>query len=180
MEITLVTGNKDKSTQVETILGMPIKTAALDIPEVQSLSLEVVLEAKTREAYRQLQTPVIVDDVSMSLDEMKGLPGPFIKWFLDTIGPEGICRFADLTKTRVATAKVGIGYCDQRGFKAFIGEAKGKIAQTPKGTMGFGWDSTFVQEGFELTRAELSEEEYKNASIRKMALDALKSYLQIA
>ncbi len=178
MELTLVTANPDKATEVSKILATPIKTVALDIHEIQSLNLEEVLKVKATEAFRQLKLPVIVDDVSLAFDEMKGLPGPLIKWFLDTLGPEGVCRFADLTKTRAATAIVGVGYCDTKGFKAFFGSKKGVIAQYPKGTGGFGWDSVFIQEGFELTRAELSETEYAHASIRKIALDALKSFLQ--
>ena len=114
----------------------------------------------------------------MVIDELKGLPGPLIKWFLDTIGTEGVCRMADMTTTRRATAQVGIGYCDGNGFQAFIGESKGHIADRPAGTRGFGWDSTFIQDGWDNTRAELSENDYAKASIRKIALDALKSYLQ--
>lgn len=177
MDLTFVTGNRDKAEQYEKILGHPIKTAALEIGEIQSLDLKEILEAKARAAYAELKVPLIVDDVSLSIDELKGLPGPLIKWFLKTIGTEGVCRMADMTKTRRATAHVGIGYCDEHGFMAFIGEGRGHIAERPAGTGGFGWDSTLIQDGWDVTRAELSEDEYARASIRKIALDALKSYL---
>jgi inosine triphosphate pyrophosphatase len=178
MDVTLVTGNTNKAKQFSEILGYELKTVALDIPEIQSLDLKEILEAKAREAYRQLGVPLIVDDVSLTIDELNGLPGPFIKWFLKTINAEGVCRMADLTKTRRATAQVGIGYCDANGFHAFIGEGRGHIADTPAGTGGFGWDSTFIQDGWDVTRAELSEEEYARASIRKIALVALKAHLK--
>jgi non-canonical purine NTP pyrophosphatase (RdgB/HAM1 family) len=153
MDLTLVTGNTQKAKQFEQILGYTLKSAALEIPEIQSLDVREILEAKAREAYRQLQTPLIVDDVSLVIDELKGLPGPLIKWFLTTIGPEGICRLADTTHTRRATALVGIGYCDENGFQAFVGEGRGRIADTPAGSGGFGWDSTLIQDGWNVTRA---------------------------
>lgn len=178
MNLTLVTGNTDKATQFAKILGYPLNTVALELDEIQSLELKEVLEAKAREAFRQLQTPLIVDDTALIIDELGGLPGPLIKWFVTTIGPEGICRMADMTKTRRATALVGIGYCDQHGFKAFIGEGRGRIAEKPAGAGGFGWDSTMIQDGWDVTRAELTEDEYQKASIRKIPLDALKLYLE--
>ena len=177
MTLTLVTGNKDKANQFAKILGYPLETVALDIPEIQSLDLTEILEAKASAAYRQLQVPLIVDDVSLTIDELNGLPGPLIKWFLTSVGAEGVCRLADMTKARRATAQVGIGYYDQNGFRAFIGEGRGHVANHPAGTGGFGWDSTLIQDGWDVTRAELNEEEYLKASIRKIALDSLKSYL---
>jgi inosine triphosphate pyrophosphatase len=144
---------------------------------VQSMDLKEILEAKAREAFRQLNRPLIVDDVSMGLDELGGLPGPFIKYWLERVGTDGVCRLADLTKTRRATAQVGIGYCDQSGFWAFTGEGHGHIADSPAGTGGFGWDATFIQDGWDVTRASLTEVEYEKASIRKIALNSLKAHL---
>lgn len=177
MELTVVTGNKNKAEQIGLLLGIPTRTEMLDVEEVQSLDLTRVLESKAQTAFLRLKVPLIVDDVSLVFDELKGLPGPFVRWFLDTIGPEGLCRFADMTKTRKATATVGIGYIDEKGFKAFLGSKPGKIADHPSGNAGFGWDSVFIQEGFELTRASLTPLEYEHASIRKIALDSLKTYL---
>ena len=177
MNLVLVTGNANKAKQYELILGSPIEAVALDIDEIQSLDLKIILEAKARAAYSELKRPLIVDDVSYEIQELKGLPGPLVKWFVETIGPEGLCRLADQTKDRKVVARVGIGYCDQNGFQSFIGEASGVVPQHAAGTGGFGWDAAMIQDGWEVTHAELSDEEYHKASIRKIALDALKTYL---
>ncbi len=177
MELTVVTSNAKKAEQIGFYLGIPVKTEALEIDEIQSLDLLKVLEAKAKVAYAMLQVPLIVDDVSVTIDGLKGLPGPLVRWFLDTVGPEGLCRLADQSETRGAEATVGIGYIDASGFKLFTGAKRGKIADHPAGDTGFGWDSVFIQEGFELTRASLTPLEYEHASIRKIPLDALKSYL---
>ena len=177
MELTIVTSNAKKAEQIGFFLGIPVKTESLEITEIQSLDILAVLEAKAKAAYEKLQVPLIVDDVSLALDELKGLPGPLVRWFLDTIGPEGLCRLADQTKTRAATATVGIGYIDASGFKLFTGTKRGRISDQPMGDSGFGWDSVFIQEGFERTRASLTALEYEHASIRKLPLDELKAYL---
>lgn len=177
MELTIVTSNAKKAEQIGFFLGIPVKTEALEIDEIQSLDLLRVMESKAKAAYAKLNVPLIIDDVSLEIDELKGLPGPLVRWFLETIGTEGLCRLADQTQTRMATATVGIGYIDASGFKPFTGSKRGKIADHPSGDAGFGWDSVFIQEGFELTRASLTPLEYEHASIRKIPLDALKSYL---
>lgn len=175
--LTFVTGNDKKRAYYEEVLGEPLNAVALELDEIQSLSLEAVLEAKARAAYAALHVPLFVDDVSFVIDELNGLPGPFVRWFIDALEPEGVCRLADITKTRTAVTYIGIGYCDERGFKAFIAEQKGRVAEHPQGTGGFGWDSIMIQDGYGVTRAELNKEEYERASIRKKALNELKSYL---
>jgi non-canonical purine NTP pyrophosphatase (RdgB/HAM1 family) len=178
--VVFVTGNPDKAKELEMQLGTPVEQHALDLYEVQSLDLREILEAKAREAYKHIQKPVIVDDASVVFTELNGLPGPLVKWFMKSIGNEGLCRLADLTKNRTAVAEVGIGYCNGEHFEAFIVRKNGVISKEPRGTNGYGWDAVFIQEGYDVTRAELDDEEYRGASIRKPALDALRSYLNAA
>ena len=177
MRLTFVTGNENKRQYYESILGESLLKSELDLAEVQSLDLRTVLEAKARAAYDILKTPLFVDDVSFVIEELNGLPGPFIRWFIEALTPEGVCRLADMTQTRRAVTYVGIGYCDENGCKVFIAEQKGTVAEHPQGTGGFGWDSIMVQDGYGVTRAELTPDEYEKASIRKRALNELKSYL---
>ncbi|MEX0917551.1 MAG: non-canonical purine NTP pyrophosphatase [Candidatus Paceibacterota bacterium] len=177
LSLTFVTGNAGKAKEIEEQLRMPVEQHALDLHEIQSLDLREILEAKARAAFARLQRPVIVDDASVIFTELNGLPGPLIKWFINSIGNDGLCRLADLTKGRTAIAEVGIGYCDVSNFEAFIATKNGTIATEPRGTNGYGWDPIFVQEGYTVTRGELNDEEYKDASIRHSALEALKTYL---
>jgi len=176
--LIFVTGNTDKAKEIENQLGIPVESHALDLHEIQSLDLREVLEAKAREAYRHLNRPVIVDDASLTFSELGGLPGPLIKWFVKSMGNDGLCRLADMTNVREAVALVGIGYCNGETFEAFISEKCGRISEKPRGTNGYGWDAVFIQEGYEVTRAELNDDEYREASIRQPALDALKVFLR--
>jgi inosine triphosphate pyrophosphatase len=39
------------------------------------------------EAYKVFNKPVIVEDTSLCFNAFKGMPGPYIKWFLKALGP---------------------------------------------------------------------------------------------
>lgn len=176
--ITFVTGNKAKAEEIARQTNLPIQATALDLNEIQSLDVREVIEAKAREAYEHIGSPVLVDDASLSIDELGGLPGALVRWFIKGVGNEGICRFADLSRTRKAVATVAIGYYDGKDFTAFVEEVPGVISTHPEGEGGYGWDAVFIQEGYEATRASLSPEDYDRASIRRPALESLRSYLE--
>ncbi|KAK2109692.1 hypothetical protein P7K49_009438 [Saguinus oedipus] len=38
----------------------------------------------------QVQGPVLVEDTCLCFNALGGLPGPYIKWFLEKLKPEGI------------------------------------------------------------------------------------------
>ena len=137
-----------------------------------------VIEAKARAAYALIQTPVLVDDASLSIDDLGGLPGALVRWFITAIGNEGLCRLADQSETRKATARVAIGYYDGKEFVAFVEEVHGTISTHPEGEGGYGWDAIFIHNGHTVTRSSLSPEEYDKASIRRPALESLHTYLQ--
>ena len=39
--------------------------------------------------------PVIIEDVSLCCTAVGGLPGPYIKWFLKSVGPEGLYKVVE-------------------------------------------------------------------------------------
>ena len=53
------------------------------------------------------------------------------------------------------------------------GRWHGRIAETPAGTGGFGYDPLFIPEGFDITAAEMTREEKQSLSHRAIALNAL-------
>ena len=176
--ITFVTGNPGKAEEIGKQINVGLANKALDLPEIQSLDIKEIIETKAREAFEQIGSPVLVDDASISIDDLGGLPGPLVKWFLNAIGNEGICRFADQSASRSASAIVALGYFDGKEFTSFISEVRGTIAQHQSGKTGYGWDAVFIQEGYSVTRADLSFEEYDKASIRRPALNQLKEFLK--
>lgn len=179
--LTLITGNKGKLADYQRFLKNPIDHHDIDLTEVQSLDLDEVLEHKAKEAYSILKSPVIIDDTSLEFHALGRLPGPFIKFFVKEIGNEGICNLMKNYSDKSALYTVGIAYFNGKDLKIFKSEMTGKIADEPKGQdsgVGFGWDSTFVIDGFAKTRAEMSQEEYDQTNGRRNAISKLEEYLE--
>ncbi|XP_053527055.1 inosine triphosphate pyrophosphatase isoform X2 [Artibeus jamaicensis] len=92
-KIVFVTGNAKKLEEVIQILGdkFPCTLVAqkIDLPEYQGEPDEISIQ-KCREAARQVQGPVLVEDTCLCFNALGGLPGPYIKWFLEKLKPEGL------------------------------------------------------------------------------------------
>ncbi|KAF8058910.1 inosine triphosphate pyrophosphatase [Scenedesmus sp. PABB004] len=95
--IYFATGNQKKLEEVVAILaaGQPlpfaVQAAKLDLPELQGEPEEISIE-KCRIAAQQLGGAVMVEDTSLCFNALQGLPGPYIKWFLEKLGHDGLNR----------------------------------------------------------------------------------------
>lgn len=177
MKLTFITGNPAKAKYLSDYFHLPVLHKKLDLPEIQSLNLSEIVEDKARRAYDIVKSPVIVEDVSLTFAQLKKLPGPLIKWFLETLGNDGLCRLLDGRGDRGAHAEVMYGFCDENGIRIFHGEARGTIAGVPRGETNFGWDPIFIPKGHDRTWAEMTGDEKHVTSMRKPALEALAAYL---
>lgn len=174
-QLTFITGNAGKAKYLSDYFHMPVEHLKLDLHEIQSLDLREVVEDKARRAYEIAKKPVLVEDVSLVFVSMKSLPGPLIKWFLDTLGNDGLCKL--LGEERGAHAQVMFALCDGKQVHVFDGDIDGRIANAPRGEMGFGWDPVFIPAGYDKTWAEMSDDEKHATSMRKIALDKLAAFL---
>lgn len=177
-QLTFITGNADKAKYLSDFFHLPVSHEKLDLKEIQSLDLREVVEDKVIRAYEILKSPVLVEDVSLRFTAMSKLPGPLIKWFLETLGNDGLCKLIPEGADRSALAEVQFAYCDNDGLKTFSGSASGRISKTPQGGMGFGWDSIFIPEGHTKTWAEMTDREKHATSMRRQALEKLAEFLQ--
>lgn len=166
--VTFITGNQNKADYLARLLGIPIKHQKVDLDEIQSIDLKEVVEHKVRQAFEIVGQPVLVEDVSLEFTVLTGLPGTFIKFFVDHTGLEAICRMLDGFKDRSATAKCGYGYYDGNDFYYFEGSAEGEIALHPaSGGLGFGWDKIFIHSGHNgLARSDLDQVTYDELYLR--------------
>lgn len=177
-QITFITGNQKKADYLTKYLGFPITHTKLDLDEIQSLDLKKIVEHKVRQAYDKIKSPVIVEDVSLEFDALHGLPGPFIRFFVDNVPFETICAMIQ-GKTRRATAKCVFGYYDGKILKLFEGSLGGEIAESPAGENGYGWDRLFIPDGYTVTRAQLNEEGDQKTYLQIKPFAALKEFLNI-
>jgi len=169
------TGNHQKLKEFEKILGIKLNHSDLDLDEIQSIEVEEVAKHKAKQAYDLLKEPVIIEDTGLYFEELNGLPGALVKFFVKKLTLEKICSL--VKENRKAKAMTCIAYFDGENLKTFIGETKGKIAEEPRGTNGFGWDPIFIPEGYDKTFAELTDEEKTSKFMRKEAIKKLKEFL---
>lgn len=169
-----ITGNQKKFEEVQAILGGDLEMLNIDLDEIQELDAKKIIEHKLQQAFLHHDGPFIVEDTSLYLDGLQGLPGPFIKWFLKTVGNEGVYKFAEASGNNKATAKTFLGYAkDKNTVQYFEGIIAGTIVP-PRGPDNFGWDVVFQPDGYEQTFAEMSSDQKNQISMRKLAAEQLK------
>jgi inosine triphosphate pyrophosphatase len=178
--LVFVTGNPKKLEEVQAILGdsLPLQGQPVDLPELQGKP-EDISRAKCRVAARQVEGPVIVEDTCLCFNALKGLPGPYIKWFLDDLGHDGLNKllagFDD--KTAYALCTFAFSPSPDAEPLVFAGRTEGRIVPA-RGPPNFGWDPIFEPEGFDQTFAEMTKETKNSISHRRKAVNALKEFLE--
>lgn len=162
-----VTTNEHKRREAREILGVDLEAADPDVPEVQALDVAEVAAVKARWAYEALGSPaypVIVEDSGLVVGAWNGLPGALTRWFLSSVGNEGILGMLSGAEDRSATAVCAVAVASDGGsVNVFVGEVRGAISEGPRGKGGFGWDPIFIPEGQELTYAEMGEEKNRDS-----------------
>ncbi len=145
--------------------------------EIQGEPEEILLH-KLRRAYETFQHPVLVDDVSVSLDALNGFPGPYMKDFWKHMTPyEMGNKFAG---TRIsATCRLGL----MRGENDIIiadGTFHGTIV-APKDNEHKGRDfEIFVKlDGMDKVMIEYKPEEFYEQSHRGRAMKKLLEILKL-
>ncbi len=161
-----ITGNPGKAAFLSKWLGLPIAHQALDLPEIQSMDLKEIAGYKAKAAYEILKSPVLVEDASLGFEALHGLPGPFIKWFLDKLTLQEICDLLQTYDNRSAVHEVCFCYYDGRKLEYFTGEQRGTIARGPLGETGFGFDPIMIPEGLDITYGQMNDEQLRHHALR--------------
>lgn len=178
MTLWFVTGNTGEVREVQALIP-DVQRLDLDLPELQELDPHQVITAKLVEARKHHTGALLVEDTSLMLDGMGGLPGPFIKWFITAVGLEGVYALSKTFGAR-ATARTLLGYSDETNTMHFFEGSLSGMVVSPRGTSGFGWDAIFQPDGQEKTFAEMTAEEKNRFSMRRMAVEAFQHAIILA
>ena len=123
--------------------------------------------------------PVITEDTCLCFNALKGLPGPYIKHFLDALGPDGLVKLLDgWPEDKKGYALCTFAYCAGPGkeVRIFQGRTDGTIVK-PQGPLTFGWDPIFMPDGYQETFSQMPKEEKHKISHRGRSLAKLKEFL---
>ncbi|CAG8973806.1 hypothetical protein HYALB_00006351 [Hymenoscyphus albidus] len=176
--LNFITGNKNKLTEVKAILGsiVDLQSQALDLIEIQGTIEEISLD-KCRRAAEAIKGPVLVEDTCLCFNALNELPGPYIKWFLQSLGHDGLNAMLAGFPDKSAQAVCTFAYSEGPGHEPIIfqGRTDGKIVPA-RGPANFGWDPIFEYES--QTYAEMDKVAKNKISHRFRALEKLKAWLE--
>lgn len=192
--ITFVTGNKNKLLEVQRLISsdqgesvpFDLTNTKLDLPELQG-SPEDIAREKCKTAANLLQSAVMTEDTSLSFHALNGLPGAYIKWFLDGLGHDGLNKMLQGFDDNRAYAQTIIAFSSGPGKEVhlFDGRTKGRIVP-PRGSLDFGWDPIFepLEEecnngGIDTgnTYAEMTKDEKNKISHRSKSFEKFRQFL---
>ncbi|CAE7513156.1 unnamed protein product [Symbiodinium sp. CCMP2456] len=135
---------------------------------------ESCVSAVQAQAQEHVKGPVMCEDTSLCYHALKDLPGPYIKWFLEKLGHEGLNKLLAGYEDKSAYAQCLFTLCAGPGkeVRVFDGRTEGKIVED------FGWDPVFEPlEGEGKTFAEMAKDAKNAISHRGRALQQLRTWL---
>ncbi len=183
--LLLITGNPGKAEEFKELIDIKelnFSHRSLDLPEIQSFEIEDIARYKTQAALNILSEgfeydAVLTDDTGLYCEGLNGLPGPFIKWFLDKLNAEGLHNLVKNGNTNTkAVCLLSLGVIKSSEIVQFNGTVPGRLTK-PKGSGGFGWDAAFVPDGQSKTYGEMTEEEKNKISHRTLAVKQFRNWL---
>lgn len=166
--IIFVTGNKYKfqiAKQASKGSSFKIIQKKLDIPEIQSESVEEIAAFSAKWASDKLKKPVVVSDGGCYIEALNGFPGPFIKYINKWFSVEDMLRLMDGKKNRRVVWKDCLAYCESgKEPITFIDYTKGMIAEKAgvhKYRKSYSWvDSLLIIQGLDRPLSELPTKKY--------------------
>lgn len=193
MKIVFATNNKNKLSEIRSILGESIDILSLsdinchvDIPETGK-TLEENAMQKAQYIYDHYHLNVFADDTGLEVDALGGEPGVYSARYA---GGEGHDSEANMTKlleklgennnrkARFRTVIALILQKQQLVKKEFEGIVNGEIIRERRGGEGFGYDPIFQPESYDKTFAELGMDVKNKISHRSRAVAQLADFLR--
>lgn len=188
MKIIFATNNLNKLKEIQFALGEEFKLLSLsdigfegEIPETGD-TLEANAQEKAEYIAERYDFPVFSDDTGLEVHALSGKPGVHTAHYSGTRNSEkNMAKVLDEIKddtNRKAQFRTVIAFVNSGIVHLFEGMVNGKLAFSPKGSDGFGYDPIFIPEGETRTFAEMSLEEKSRQNHRVRALKKFVEFLQ--
>ena len=190
--IVLASRNKHKVAELKFFLtGLPFEVVSLnDFPHVPELiedgaTFRQNALRKADQVFRQTKAFALADDSGLEVFFLNGRPGVYSARYAGLQASDDVNNQKLLSEMKgVAPRRRGAQF---HAVLALVGEGferttegicPGVLAESPKGTNGFGYDPIFVPDGFVRTYAELTAEEKNNISHRSRAFAKMRDILK--
>jgi len=188
MEIVFASNNLHKIREINNVLGSSFKLLNLrnismeeDIPENEP-TLEGNALHKARFIHQATGMNVFADDTGLETEALNGEPGVHSARFAgenkdSEANIDKLLSLLEKKTSRKARFRTVIALILEGKEYLFEGTVNGEIIYERRGKMGFGYDSVFVPEGWNMTFAEMDLDEKNKISHRARAFAALKAFL---
>ena len=191
MKIVLATHNHDKEIELQhSLRGLDVDICSLseypDIGEIEETGTTLLENSllKAHTVHDRTGLPTIADDTGLEIDALDGAPGVYSARFagLNATYEDNVNKLLSVMENvpddmRSARFRTVISYVDETQELWTEGFIDGRITETPRGNMGFGYDPVFYVPHLEKTFAELSTNEKNKISHRGLALQKLRKIL---
>lgn len=182
--IVLASRNKHKIEELRAVLGelgIELKSA-LDFKELQEVeenepTLEGNALKKARYVYEHTGLPALADDTGLEVDALAGRPGVYSARYAgeNATYQDNVDRLLKelngvAEDERGARFRTVIAFISDEGEHVVEGICRGDILARSRGDQGFGYDPVFRPEGYDLTFAELDQQEKNKISHRGRAV----------
>ncbi|WP_106496991.1 XTP/dITP diphosphatase [Lentibacillus sp. Marseille-P4043] len=153
------------------------------IPDVEETgtTFEENAALKAETIANRMGTPVLADDSGLVIDALDGQPGIYSARYAgleknDQANINKVLKELDNVQLNQRRARfvcvLAIARPNQQ-TTFHKGVCEGKIALSPKGSHGFGYDPIFIPEGYMKTMAQLTPDEKNKISHRQKAISQL-------
>jgi XTP/dITP diphosphohydrolase len=155
--------NTNKYTEIHPILRkykIAVKFLNVKLREIQGESLTQIAAEKSKDAFKLVSKPVIVEDDGLVIRGLNGFPGSYSSFVFRTIGNSGILKLLSNSRDRSASFVSVFAYYDGNKRRHFLGKTDGKISSKLAGS-GWGYDPIFIPSGSELSFGQLKDKKTK-------------------
>jgi len=183
----LASNNAGKLQEFEQLfskLGLEVlPQAQFGVEDADETGLSFIENAliKARHASEKTNKPAMADDSGIVVPALDGAPGIYSARYSgkgDKANNEKLLRALDgvegAARNAFYVAIIALVKHPNDPMPIIAeGRWHGRIAETPAGDGGFGYDPLFIPDGFDITAAQMTRDEKQSLSHRALALSAL-------
>ena len=187
MAFVLASNNAGKLREFEQLfskLGVEVlPQAQFGVEDADETGLSFIENAliKARHASEKTNKPAMADDSGIVVPALDGAPGIYSARYSgkgDTANNEKLLQALDgvegAARNAFYVAVIALVKHSNDPMPIIAeGRWHGRIAETPAGDGGFGYDPLFIPDGFDITAAQMTRDEKQALSHRALALNAL-------
>ena len=182
IRLIIATRNRHKTEEIRAVLGHRFEildvTSFPELPEIEETGTTFLENARLKALgiSRCESGWVLADDSGLEVDALDGRPGVWSSSFGGEEGNHGLNNGRLMREMKDKENRSARFHCtmvlakngEEKGI--FLGSVEGRIADSPSGSGGFGYDPLFIPEGHDITLAELGPEIKNSLSHRANAL----------